>query len=98
MTDMSDSLVATIERSSERAWLRRCGEHNANLGKKIVADAVARRLRDLDFHDALKARPEAHSVEERVRESLRVYRELLKCPSQDSVSLLSRLSAAEETA
>jgi hypothetical protein len=78
MTDMSDSLVATIERSSERAWLRRCGEHNANLGKKIVADAVARRLRDLDFHDALKARPEAHSVEERVRESLRVYRELLK--------------------
>jgi hypothetical protein len=78
MTHMTDSLVATIEHSSERAWLRRCGEHNASLGKKIVADAVARRLRDLDFRDALRARPEAHSVEERVHESLRVYRELLK--------------------
>jgi hypothetical protein len=78
MTDMTNSLVATIERSSERAWLRRCGEHNASLGKKIVADAAARRLRDLDLHDALRARPEAHSVEERVGESLRVYRELLK--------------------
>ena len=78
MTDMTDSLVATIERSSERAWLTRCSEYNANLGKKIVVDAVARRLRDLDLHDALRARPEAHSVEERVGESLRVYRELLK--------------------
>jgi hypothetical protein len=78
MTGMTDSLVATIEHSSERAWLTRCSDHNASLGKKIVVDAVARRLRDLDLHDALKARPEAHSVEARVFESVRVYRELLK--------------------
>jgi hypothetical protein len=49
MTGMTDSLVATIERSSERAWLTLCSDHNASLGKKIVVDAVARRLRDLDL-------------------------------------------------
>jgi len=43
-----------------------------------VVEAVKRRLRDLDLHDALRVRPEAHSVEERVLESVRVYRELLK--------------------
>jgi hypothetical protein len=56
----------------------RCRDHNAGLGKKDVVDAVAQRLRDMDLHDALKVKPEARSVEERVHESVRVYRELLK--------------------
>jgi hypothetical protein len=43
-----------------------------------VVEAVKRRIRDLDLHNALRVRPEAHSVEERVLESVRVYRELLK--------------------
>jgi hypothetical protein len=43
-----------------------------------VVEAAKRRLRDLDLHDALRVKPEAHSVEERVLESVRVYRELLK--------------------
>jgi hypothetical protein len=33
---------------------------------------------DLDLYDALRVRPDSHSVEERVIESVRVYRELLK--------------------
>jgi hypothetical protein len=41
-------------------------------------EAAERRLRDLDLHDASRVRPEAHSVEERVFESVRVYFELLK--------------------
>jgi hypothetical protein len=43
-----------------------------------VVEATKRRLRDLDLHDALRVMPEAHSIEERVLESVRVYRELLK--------------------
>ena len=55
-----------------------CRDHNAKLGRQSVVEAVKRRLRDLGLHDALRLRPEAHSVEERVLESVRVYRELLK--------------------
>ena len=75
---MSDSLLARIEESTDRQWLKTSREHNARLGKKDVAQAVDRRLRDLNLRDALRIRPEAHTIEARVFESLRVYRALLE--------------------
>src|SRR5260370_1208102 len=77
MTD-EHKLLKAIERSSDRAWLERCRSHNAKLGRKEVVNAANQRLRDLDLEDALRIKPNAHTVEERVRESVRVYRELLK--------------------
>jgi hypothetical protein len=75
---MSDTLLAAIARSCDRDWLERCRDHNAKLGKQEVVEAAKQRIRDLDLHDALKVKPQAHSIEERVFESVRVYRELLK--------------------
>ncbi len=75
---MSDHLLEVIAGSSDRAWLEKCRDHNAKLEKKNVVEAVSRRLRDLDLQDALRVKPDAHSVEERVLEGVRVYRELLK--------------------
>jgi len=75
---MSDSLLTAIARSTDRAWLKQCRDHNSRLGKQDIAQAAESRLRDLDLQHALKLRPEAHTVEERVLESVRVYRELLR--------------------
>jgi hypothetical protein len=75
---MNNNLLNAIARSSDRAWLEQCRDHNAKLGKQSVVEAAKQRLRDLDLHDALSVRPNAHSVEDRVIESVRVYRELLK--------------------
>jgi hypothetical protein len=75
---MSDNLLTAIACSTDREWLQRCRDHNVGLGRKNVVEAIERRLRDLNLRDALKVRPEAHSVEDRVIESVRVYRELLK--------------------
>lgn len=75
---MSDNLLIAIAHSTDRAWLRQCRDHNSRLGKRDVAQAAESRLRDLDLHHALKVRPDAHTVEERVFESVRVYRELLR--------------------
>src|SRR5260370_10778035 len=75
---MSDSLLTAIACSSDRKWLEQCRDHNARLGKKNIVEATKQRLRDLDLHDALRVKPEAHRVEERVFESVRVIRELLK--------------------
>lgn len=57
MTDMTNSLLATIARSLDRAWLKRIRDHNVSLGKKSVMDAVHQRLRDLDLHDAMRLTP-----------------------------------------
>jgi hypothetical protein len=75
---MSDNLLKAIAGSSDRAWLEQCRDHNAKLGKQNIVEATKRRLRDLELHDALSVRPNASSVEHRVIESVRVYRELLK--------------------
>jgi hypothetical protein len=75
---MSDSLLTAVTQSSDRSWLEQCRNHNAKLGRKEVVAAADQRLRYLDLQDALRLRPEAHSVEERVLESVRVYRALLK--------------------
>jgi hypothetical protein len=75
---MSDHLLTAIANSSDRAWLKRCRDYNVEIGKMDVVQAADRRLRDLNLRAALKVVPKTHSVEERVFESLRVYRELLK--------------------
>ena len=74
----NDSFFAVIARSSDRAWLEQCRDHNAKLGRKDVVEATEQRLRYLDLQDALRVRPNAQGVEERVLESVRVYRALLK--------------------
>src|SRR5689334_23184867 len=75
---VSDSLLKVIASSSDRAWLKQCRAYNLERGRKDVVRAVDQRLREIDFQDALKIRPEAHTVEQRVFESVRVYRALLK--------------------
>lgn len=75
---MTEDLLVLMGRSSDRRWLETCRDHNARLGRKEIVEAAKQRLRDLDLRDALRLRPEANNVEERVLESLRVYRELLK--------------------
>jgi hypothetical protein len=46
--------------------------------RRDIVEVVNRRLREVQLHDALGARPVTNSVEERVFESIRVYRALLK--------------------
>ena len=75
---MDENLFNAIARSSDRAWLKQCRDHNAKLKRWNIVKATEQRLRYLDLQDALKIRPKAHSVEERVLESVRVYRALLK--------------------
>jgi hypothetical protein len=73
-----NSLLEAIAKSSDRVWLTRCRDHNASLGKKDVVERVDQRLRDLDLQNALEIRSEAQTLEARIYESLRVYREILK--------------------
>ena len=75
---MTEKLLVAIGASSDRRWLVQCSDHNAKLGRQGIVHAVAQRLRDLNLKSALKIRPGANTVEERVMESVRVYRELLK--------------------
>lgn len=75
---MNDKLLFAMENSTDVAWLEQCRNHNRKLGNKAVVEAAEERLRDLHLQNALRIKPEAHSVEERVFESVRVYRELLK--------------------
>jgi hypothetical protein len=76
--DMTGNLLAAIANSSDRSWLVQCRRHNSQLGKANVVEAVEQRRRDLDLLAALRRKPEADTVEARVHESVRVYRELLK--------------------
>lgn len=75
---MSDNLLKVIASSSDRAWLKQCRAHNLERGRRDFVRAVDQRLREIEFQEALKIRPEAHTVEQRVFESVRVYRVLLK--------------------
>lgn len=75
---MSDTLLSAISRSTDSEWLKRCRDHNTKLGNQGIAAAAAQRLRDLELQHALRLRRDANSLEERVFESVRVYRELLK--------------------
>jgi hypothetical protein len=75
---MTDKLLAAISKSSDRKWLTDCRAHNAKLGRKDVVAAADQRLRDLTLGAALKVRAQANSIPDRVQESVRVYRELLR--------------------
>ena len=75
---MTDKLLAAIAQSSDQAWLKQCRDHNLRLGRRDIVEAANLRLREVQLHDALRMRPITNSVEERVFESVRVYRELLK--------------------
>lgn len=75
---MNDALLSVIAKSKDRTWLTRCREYNLSEGRKDVAAAVDRRLRELEFDASIKTRGNAKTVEDRVKESLRVYRALLK--------------------
>jgi hypothetical protein len=63
--DEAASPLTAIARSSDRAWLKRCRDHNVSTGKEEVVDAVRRRFWDLALDDALRLRSDAGSVEER---------------------------------
>jgi hypothetical protein len=73
-----ENLLAAIAKSSNLEWLEQCQRHNLKQGNLDVAEAAEQRIRDLELQVALRIRPDAKSVEERVLESVRVYRELLK--------------------
>lgn len=75
---MTDQLIAAISQSKDLRWLKECGELNRGNGKLDVVAAVDRRIRDLNLQGALRRKPDAQTVESRVQESVRVYRELLK--------------------
>ena len=75
---MTDQLIAAISQSKDLRWLKECGELNRANGKLDVVAAVDRRIRDLNLQGALRLKPDAQTVESRVQESVRVYRELLK--------------------
>ena len=75
---MTDKLLAAIAKSSDQTWLKQCRDHNVRLGRRDIVEAANRRLSDVHLHDALRARPATNSVEARVFESVRVYRELLR--------------------
>lgn len=75
---MSDALLRTVERSTDQKWLEGCRDHNVRLGRHDIVAAVSHRLRYLALQDALMLKASANTVEDRVLESLRVYRELLK--------------------
>jgi hypothetical protein len=77
-TSAIDGLLSAIARSSDRAWLEQCRNHNKKIERWQVVEAVQERLRHLDLYDALRLRSDANTVEQRVIESVRVYRALLK--------------------
>lgn len=75
---MTKSLKDAIAKSSDRKWMNSCRAHNLKLGNKEVVAAVDQRLRDLNLNEALRRRTDVNTIEERVAESVRVYRELLR--------------------
>ncbi|MBR0668284.1 hypothetical protein GXW71_28285 [Roseomonas hellenica] len=75
----SQRLLARIASSTDRPWLTTCRDHNRKPGRVIAAATAAEeRLRDLDLQMALSIRPAGATLEDRVFEALRVYREILK--------------------
>jgi hypothetical protein len=73
-----DHLLSVIGCSLDRAWLEQCRDHNKKLERREIVEAAQQRLRYLNLSDALRLKPHANCVEQRVVESVRVYRALLK--------------------
>jgi hypothetical protein len=78
MSGNSGGVLGAIARSSDTGWLKQCADHNAKLGNIEIAEAAKQRVRDVELAKALKVVQGTDTLEGRVMESLRVYRELLK--------------------
>ncbi len=75
---MQDNPVfRAIENSSEIYWLRICRDTNKDRNP-AVAEAAAKRLVEVEVAAALKQHLGGDTIESRVAESIRVYREYLK--------------------
>jgi hypothetical protein len=75
---MSDILLDAISKSADLPWLVQCREFNKSKGNTAVAEAADKRVRDLQLGAALRMREGDGTLEGRVLESLRVYREMLR--------------------
>ncbi len=73
-----ENLLSAIAHSWDRAWLEQCRDHNRKLERREVVEAAQQRLRYLELQDALRVKPNANTIEQRVIETVRIYRALLK--------------------
>ncbi len=78
MPDSDSGVLAAIEKSSDTKWLEQCREYNANIGRQNVAAAAKQRILDVNLSKALRVMLGEKTLEGRIAESLRVYREILK--------------------
>src|ERR1035441_6996550 len=78
MSGNSSGILGAIARSSDTGWLKQCADYNAKLGKIDIAEAAKQRIRDVELAKALEVVQGTNTLEGRIMESLRVYRELLK--------------------
>ncbi|HME23068.1 MAG TPA: hypothetical protein VKI44_17340 [Acetobacteraceae bacterium] len=78
MSGSNSGVLGAIARSSDIEWLKKCSEHNTKLGNLEIVEAAKQRIRDVDLAQALKVVQGANTLEGRIMESLRVYREVLK--------------------
>jgi hypothetical protein len=75
---LSENLLAAIAKSTDVPWLTQCRDFNKTEGQTAVAEAADRRIRDVQLAAALKMQDGDGTLEGRVLESLRVYREMLR--------------------
>jgi hypothetical protein len=75
--DTTNSTLAAIETSQDRQWLQQYRDSNARLGHDEIVAACEKRLRGLDLREVVRIEHEAHTIDERVMETMRVYRALL---------------------
>lgn len=78
MTVNTDKVIAALASSTDTQWIENCKRLHVKLGNDNVVKAADQRLRDLALSEALRIRPRAQSLEERVDEMVRVRRALLK--------------------
>jgi len=72
------SVFGATRDSFDTTWLKQCGDHNARSGNSDIAAAAYQRIRDVELAKALHIKQGANTLEDRVMESLRVYRAVLK--------------------
>jgi hypothetical protein len=75
---LSENMLAAIAKSTDVSWLAQCRDFNKLKGNDVVAQAADKRGRDLQLAAALKMNACDGTLEGRIMESLRVYREMLK--------------------
>jgi hypothetical protein len=77
MTGGNSGVLGAIARSSDLGWLKECGAHNVKLCNLEVVQATKQHIRDVELAKALKVVQGTNTLEGRIMESLRVYREVL---------------------